>query len=67
MQWLMKEYRQAQHSVQQDLLSNLKCNQADTLSSQKKVIHCYLTKIFVSELPSINKNHLYFVNTIREL
>lgn len=63
MKWLMKEYRQVQHSVGEDLLSNLakvQLGQRDTLSSQKKFrIHCYLTKI--CELPSTNKSNLYFV------
>lgn len=65
MKWFMKEYRQAQHSVREDLLSNpakVLLGQRDTLSSQKKFrIHCYLTKICESELPSTNKSNLYFV------
>lgn len=69
MKWFMKEYRQAQNSVQEDLLSSLakvQLGQRDTLSSQKKLsIHCYLTKIFESELPSTNKSNLYFVKMFR--
>lgn len=69
MKWLIKEYRQAQHSVGEDLLSNLakvQLAQRDTLSSQKKFrIHCYLTKICESELPSTNKSNLYFVKMFR--
>lgn len=49
MKWFMKEYRQAQNSVQEGLLSSLakvQLGQRDTLSSQKKLsTHCYLTKI----------------------
>lgn len=69
MKWFMKEYRQAQNSVQEDLLSSLakvQLGQRDTLSSQKKLsTHCYLTKIFESELPSTNKSNLYFVKMFR--
>lgn len=69
MKWFMKEYRQAQNSVQEDLLNSLakvQLGQRDTLSSQKKLsTHCYLTKIFESELPSTNKSNLYFVKMFR--
>lgn len=70
MKWFMKEYRQAQHSVGEDLLSNLakvQLGQRDTLSQKKLSIHCYLTKICESELPRTNKSNLYFVKMFRVL
>lgn len=65
MKWFIKEYSQAQHSVQEDLLSNLTKVQPAQIQlavKRKLSIHYYLTKIFVSELPSTNKSHLYFKN-----
>lgn len=53
----------------EDLLSNLakvQLGQRGSLSSQNKFcIHCYLTKICESELPSTNKSDLYFVKMFR--
>lgn len=65
MKWFIKEYRQAQHNVQEGLLSNLTKVQPAQIHlavKRKLSIHYYLTKIFVSELPSTNKSHLYFKN-----
>lgn len=64
MKWFIKEYRQAWHSVLEDLLSNLtkvQPAQIHVAVKRKLSIHYYyLTKICVSELPSANKSHLYF-------
>lgn len=70
MKWFIKEYRQARHSVQEDLLSNLAKVQPAQIHlavKRKLSIHFYLTKIFVSELPSTNKSHLYFKNKNKKM
>lgn len=66
MKQLVEEYRQAQHSVGDSLLRNLAKVQPGQICLAVKgrlSVHCYLTKIFVSELPHPNKKHLCFSKT----